>query len=74
MTSDQMEGRIAELEHALEDLLECFEPIGTALCIEVKSNEPPYTGIFMDITEEVNELVEAAHSALYGGAAYAQEG
>lgn len=75
MTEQQQLGRIAELEHALEDLLEIFDDNGTDIYIDVLV--PVSDGLEtmpMAVSEEVEDVVDGVSEILFGGAAYAEEG
>lgn len=75
MTTRDYEGRIAELEHALEDVLECFDDEGVETLIEVYDEHADGVedAIMMAVGEDVSEIVATAREILYGGAAVAEE-
>lgn len=57
---------IAELEHALEDLVECFTIMGNDTYIDTASGPAV-------VSDEVVEIYEAALDVLYGGDAEVDE-
>ena len=78
MTQREMETRIAELEIALENLLELFEPEGTGYEIEVIDSSlevPPDTEYTMYalLDKSSADVVESSEEILWGGKADAEE-
>jgi hypothetical protein len=67
MTEREYEGRIMELEHALEDVLECFEISGNSYTID--------TDLWDDaqVDLDIADIISAAADVLYGGPNYAEE-
>lgn len=75
MTDPELERRNADLENALENLLEAFEDIGGKPFIEVILTTSDGTEVVpMECSPEVAELVEVAEELLFGGSADAEEG
>lgn len=67
MTEREYEGRIMELEHALEDVLECFEISGNSYTID--------TDLWDDaqVDPDIADIITAVSDVLYGGPNYAEE-
>lgn len=75
MTTRDYEGRIAELEHALEDLIECFDPVGNSIYIDVEvttSDGLDYAPMRVD--PDIADCIASVEEILNGGAALAEEG
>lgn len=65
------EGRAAELEKTLEDVLAHFETIGNTVYVDVIETEE-VNGL-VQVTDELADMIEIAYEVLYGGEAEPEE-
>ena len=67
MTERDYQGRIAELERALEDVLECFDANIDGYSIDTENWDAA------QVDPDIAEIIEGAGYILWGGANYAEE-
>lgn len=72
MTLREAETRIAELEIALENLLELFEPHEDSYCIEVLAEDEEDL-MWCELNKDSADMIESSEELLWGGKADAEE-